>query len=88
MIPFCGFAFGIVTPFILKLFGTKAVPFGIVSVKTMLFAVVFPVFVTNEVNVIVSPIVAKFVLAFLIKTKVASTIGVAVVFVTVTNNQL
>lgn len=83
MIPFCGFAFGTVTPFILKLFGTKAVPLGIVSVKIMLLAVVFPVFVTDEVNVIVSPIVAKVVLAFLFKTKVASTIGVAVVFVTV-----
>ena len=43
--------------------------------KTMLFAVVFPVFVTDEVNVIVSPSVAKFVLAFLFKTKVASIIG-------------
>ena len=51
--------------------------------KTMLFAVVFPVFITDEVNVIVSPIVAKVVLAFLFKTKVASIIGVAVVFVTV-----
>ena len=40
----------------------------------MLFAVVFPVFVTDEVNVIVSPIVAKVVLAFLFKTKVASII--------------
>ena len=53
------------------------------SVNTMLFAVVFPVFVTDEVNVIVSPIVAKVVLAFLFKTKVASIIGVTVVFVIV-----
>ena len=82
LIPFCGFAFGTVTPFILKLFGTKAVPFGIVSVKITLFAVVFPVFVVDEVNIIVSPIVAKVVLALLFNTKVASTIGVAVVFVT------
>ncbi|EDX57846.1 conserved hypothetical protein [Bacillus cereus W] len=87
MILFCGFVFGTVTPFILKLFGTKVVPFGIESVKTMLFAVVFPVFVTTEVNVIVSPIVAKVVLAFLFITKVASTIGVTVVFITVPNNQ-
>ncbi|KFL83432.1 putative membrane protein [Bacillus cereus] len=83
MIPFCGFAFGTVTPFILKLFGTKVVPFGMESVNTMLFAVVFPVFVIDEVNVIVSPIVAKVVLAFLFKTKVASIIGVTVVFVIV-----
>lgn len=87
LIPFCGFAFGTVTPFILKLFGTRVVPFGIVSVKTMLFAVVFPVFVTDEVNVIVSPIVAKVVLALLFITKVASIIGVTVVFVTVPNYQ-
>ncbi|MGK4014971.1 hypothetical protein AB0Y65_29285 [Bacillus cereus] len=71
----------------LKLFGIKVVPFGIVSVKIMLFAVVFPLFVTAEVNVIVSPIVAKVVLALLFITKVASIIGVTVVFVTVTNNQ-
>ncbi|COG88975.1 Uncharacterised protein [Streptococcus pneumoniae] len=83
MIPFCGFAFGTVTPFILKLFGIKVVPFGIVSVKIMLFAIVFPVFVIDEVNVIVSPIVAKVVLALLFITKVASIIGVTVVFVTV-----
>ncbi|CEY39916.1 Uncharacterised protein [Streptococcus pneumoniae] len=83
MIPFCGFAFGTVTPFILKLFGIKVVPFGIVSVKIMLFAVVFPLFVTAEVSVIVSPIVAKVVLALLFITKVASIIGVTVVFVTV-----
>ncbi|MCT6909220.1 MAG: hypothetical protein M3031_25135 [Bacillus cereus] len=87
MIPFCGFALGIVVPFTVKLFGINDVPFGITSVKITLFAVVLPELVMIAVKVSVSPIVANLELTVLFIERVASIIGVTVVFVTVTNNQ-
>ncbi|CKG61191.1 Uncharacterised protein [Streptococcus pneumoniae] len=83
MIPFCGFALVIVVPFTVKLFGINVVPFGITSVKITLFAVVLPELVMVEVKVSVSPIVANVELTVLFIERVASIIGVTVVFVIV-----
>ncbi|MGK4014974.1 hypothetical protein AB0Y65_29300 [Bacillus cereus] len=69
------------------MFGINDVPFGITSVKITLFAVVLPELVMIAVKVSVSPIVANLELTVLFIERVASIIGVTVVFVTVTNNQ-